>query len=117
MINVPLISAWKSNPSAYDPYLLTTLYDVIIEVGAMDQALKEVVRSSALLKPSQMTRIERSFASQRVPGLAKDSTSPIFGFLKAIQDLTSKLAVSGSSPQYTMGIPKDVRHIQRTHDS
>lgn len=83
----------------------------------MDQALKEVVRSSALLKPSQMTRIERSFASQRVPGLAKDSTSPIFGFLKAIQDLTSKLAVSGSSPQYTMGIPKDVRHIQRTHDS
>ncbi|KAH0565336.1 hypothetical protein GP486_001268 [Trichoglossum hirsutum] len=108
LINAPLISAWKSSPPASDPYLLTTLYDATIEMGAMDQALREVMRSSALLKPSQMTRIERSFASQRIPSLARDPTSPVFAFLKAIQDLASKLTASGAFPQYTKGIREDI---------
>ncbi|KAH0536881.1 hypothetical protein FGG08_006284 [Glutinoglossum americanum] len=107
LVNAPLVSTLEPSSSMSDQHLLATLYDAVFEAGAMDQALEGVMRSSALLRPSQMTRIERSFASQRIPILAKDSTSPVFGFLKVVGNTIFKWAISATFPEHTMGISKD----------
>jgi hypothetical protein len=100
----------------FDPYLLAVLHDTVLEVFAMDQALNEVTKNPVPLKPYQMTRIERSFASQRLPSLAKDSTSPVFGFLDTIKDVLGQWTVSGLNLQHSMGISKDVRKVLHTRD-
>ncbi|KAI9782381.1 MAG: hypothetical protein M1839_005254 [Geoglossum umbratile] len=108
LVNAPLLSALEENSLEFDPYLLAILHDAIIEVFAMDQALSGVMKNSLPLKLSQMTRIERSCASQRISSLTKDSTSPIFGFLDTTKDLIGQWTVSGMFLEHSMGIPKDI---------
>ncbi len=57
------------------------LRDLVLGAALMDQMLAKSQQRSASIFISQMTRLERSFASYRIQKLAKDSTMPISLFL------------------------------------
>ena len=60
---------------------LARLQECKLDLCAIKQGLQRADESGKLLKPSQMTRLERSLASRRVPSLMKDATQPVGFFL------------------------------------
>ncbi|KAI9827912.1 MAG: hypothetical protein M1819_006855 [Sarea resinae] len=81
LTNPFLIQLEKLAQCNQNSYRLTTLYELLQELQAMEQQLNVALRRSNSRKVSQMTRLERSIASNRLHYLSKDSTSPVGQFL------------------------------------
>lgn len=81
LVNEPF--ALISGAKAPLPLLMTLarLQECKLDLCAIKQGLQRADESGKLLKPSQMTRLERSLASRRVPSLMKDATQPVGFFL------------------------------------
>ncbi|QKX59888.1 uncharacterized protein TRUGW13939_07030 [Talaromyces rugulosus] len=84
--------------------LVAKLQDIERDLHSLQKHLITANEKSQHLKPSQMTRLERSFASSRISSLMKDSTQPVSPFLvdcvrslhEFIQNLTSDVELSTS---------------------
>ncbi|CRG88960.1 hypothetical protein PISL3812_05995 [Talaromyces islandicus] len=82
--------------------LVAKLQDIERDLHSLQKYLIAANEKSQHLKPSQMTRLERSFASSRISSLMKDSTQPVSSFLvdcvrslhEFIQNLTSDVELS-----------------------
>ncbi|KZF21610.1 midasin [Xylona heveae TC161] len=83
LINESLLPVYAI--TSQDPYPLAAIYELSMELLAMDQELNLVVKASQSQKPSQMTRLERSIASTRIANFTKDSTYPLFSFLVTLR--------------------------------
>lgn len=71
----------------WHPYLtdraisVSQLQDIKLNLHRLQQRLTHSHQNSKHLKPSQMTRLERSFASSRISSLMKDDTQAVSFFL------------------------------------
>ncbi|CAI7672580.1 unnamed protein product [Penicillium pancosmium] len=81
LINEPLVSISKTNDCRSSMTVLAYLEEFRLEIYRLRQGLVRANESSQQLKPSQMTRLERSLASTRIQSLMKDSTQPVGNFL------------------------------------
>lgn len=65
------------------PWLITLarLQECKLDLYCLKQDLQRADESGKLLKPSQMTQLERSLASRRIPSLMKDAAQPVGFFL------------------------------------
>ncbi|KAH8705746.1 putative midasin [Talaromyces proteolyticus] len=61
--------------------IISLLQDIKKDLHHLQRCLITANENSRQLKPSQMTRLERSFASSRISSLIKDSTQPVSSFL------------------------------------
>jgi midasin len=79
LINEPLLSV----ETAFIDQLiiLACLQELKLNLHRMQQSLARANENAQYLKPSQMTRLERSLASGRIAALMKDSTQPVASFL------------------------------------
>ncbi|OKL62401.1 hypothetical protein UA08_03002 [Talaromyces atroroseus] len=79
LINEPHLT-W--HPTYTDRIILVAhLQDIKKDLHRLQQRLVHSHKNSQLLKPSQMTRLERSFASTRISSLMKDDTQAVSSFL------------------------------------
>lgn len=60
---------------------LAQFRELQLSLWLLEQAISEAGSTAAAKRPSDMTRLERSLASGRVPRLMKDSTQPLGVFL------------------------------------
>ncbi|KAI9880197.1 MAG: AAA ATPase midasin [Pleopsidium flavum] len=81
LVNPLLLSKYANMVLNTDPYWLAALQEFILVVASQGQDLSSTQRKAELKKPSQMTRLERSYSSIRVQSLSKDSTSAVSYFL------------------------------------
>ncbi|KAB8209997.1 hypothetical protein BDV34DRAFT_209809 [Aspergillus parasiticus] len=85
LVNEPLVSLLGSEVP----------YTSLLDLQLLKQGLLQADESGKLLKPSQMSRLERSLASTRIPSLMKDATQPIGSFLsdcgQAMYDIIQNL--------------------------
>lgn len=103
LINEPL--AFAGTTSVDKLSIVACLQELKLSLHHMQQGLARANEKSQYLKPSQMTRLERSLASGRIPALMKDSTQPVGSFLidcsrtlhQFIQSLDSAIPLSFSS--------------------
>jgi midasin len=95
LVNEPLVSVLGSEVSFTSLVTLAYLQESKLELQLLKQGLLQADESGKLLKPSQMSRLERSLASVRIPSLMKDATQPIGSFLsdcgQAMYDLIQSL--------------------------
>lgn len=104
-----------------------------IELCSLEQRLGAVYNGISGKMPSQMSRLERSIASDRVLSFSKDATQPLAKFLGSIRLLTNeaidKLAMQkpvepvrrlpalckllADRPQVAVSFMKDMIHYQR----
>ncbi|KAJ5215627.1 uncharacterized protein N7498_002034 [Penicillium cinerascens] len=80
LINEPLLSVTGSGYRS-DVVILAYLEEFRLDIHHLRQKLVQANESGLQLKPSQMTRLERSLASTRIQSLMKDSTQPVGFFL------------------------------------
>lgn len=81
LINEPLVSVTGSNEHQSSLVVLAYLEELQLDIQRLGQKLVQANESGAELKPSQMTRLERSLASTRILSLMKDTTQPVGVFL------------------------------------
>ncbi|OJJ47113.1 hypothetical protein ASPZODRAFT_65627 [Penicilliopsis zonata CBS 506.65] len=81
LVNEPLGSIVGTGDVQTQLVILAYLQEIKIDLYYLKQDLERADQSAKLLKPSQMTRIERSLASKRIPALMKDSTQPVGQFI------------------------------------
>ncbi|KAF7714068.1 Uncharacterized protein PECH_004999 [Penicillium ucsense] len=81
LVNEPLLSVIGGSRSRAKAIVLAYLQQFKLELYRLKQRLVQSHESASQLKPSQMTRLERSLASDRVHSLMKDSTQPVGSFL------------------------------------
>jgi midasin len=89
LVNEPRMS-FATGALAYPSYFIVVacLREFALELYRLQQGLEQAGENAHRLLPSQMTRLERSLASQRIPSLMTDSTQPVGFFLKdSIQTL------------------------------
>lgn len=81
LVNEPLALISEANTPL--PWLTTLahLQECKLDLYGLKQDLQRADESAKLLKPSEMTRLERSLASRRIPSLMKDATQPVGFFL------------------------------------
>ncbi|KAJ5081947.1 Midasin [Penicillium alfredii] len=81
LINEPLVSI--AGPGDYRSALIIIAYlqQFRLDLHRLRQGLLQAKASGEQLKPSQMTRLERSLASARIPSLMNDTTQPVGSFL------------------------------------
>ncbi|EED15512.1 midasin, putative [Talaromyces stipitatus ATCC 10500] len=79
LVNEPRLT-WHSS-QADRIILLSQLQGVKLSLHQLQQRLVHSHQNSQHLKPSQMTRLERSFASSRISSLMKDDTQAVSSFL------------------------------------
>ncbi|KAE8349456.1 hypothetical protein BDV28DRAFT_151862 [Aspergillus coremiiformis] len=95
LVNEPLVSLLSGEVPFTSIVTLAYLQESKLDLQLLKQGLLQADESSKLLKPSQMSRLERSLASTRVPSLMKDATQPIGSFLsdcgQAMYDLIQTL--------------------------
>lgn len=65
------------------PTYLGRMQDIQLNLLELQQTLTQINESALSLKPSEMTLLQRSMASGRIPSLLKDPTQPVAGFLLA----------------------------------
>lgn len=91
---------------------LGSLQDIQLNLDVLRQTLTQISESSLSLKPSEMTLLQRSMASGRIPSLLKDPTQPVAGFLLAcIQGIGRFLEVLESSQLENATIGQFLRSI------
>ncbi|KAK5806079.1 hypothetical protein VI817_000337 [Penicillium citrinum] len=81
LINEPLLSITGTSEFQSQVTVLAYLEEFRLEVHRLRQGLVRANEASQQLKPSQMTRLERSLASARIQSLMKDATQPVGAFL------------------------------------
>jgi len=81
LVNEPLALISGSNAPLPSLTLLARLQECKLDLYYLKQGLQRADESGKLLKPSEMTRLERSLASRRIPALMKDATQPVGFFL------------------------------------
>lgn len=79
LINEPQLT-WHPN-LADRSVIVSQLQDIKLSLHRLQQRLAHSHQNSQHLKPSQMTRLERSFASSRISSLMKDDTQAVSSFL------------------------------------
>ncbi|KAJ6011835.1 hypothetical protein N7499_013194 [Penicillium canescens] len=81
LTNEPLLSIAGSSDFRACLVVLAYLQELRLDIHRLRQGLIQADASGKELKPSQMTRLERSLASARIPALMKDMTQPVASFL------------------------------------
>jgi midasin len=81
LINEPLLSIAGTSDFRSRLVVLAYLQELRLDIHRLRQGLIHADASGKELKPSQMTRLERSLASERIPALMKDTTQPVAAFL------------------------------------
>ncbi|KAL2004280.1 hypothetical protein VTN02DRAFT_4005 [Thermoascus thermophilus] len=81
LINEPWLSISGANLDRSQVIILAYLQEFKLELYRLQQSLARVDESAKFLKPSQMTRLQRSLASRRIQALMKDTTQPVASFL------------------------------------
>ncbi|KAI9934908.1 hypothetical protein ASPWEDRAFT_175629 [Aspergillus wentii DTO 134E9] len=81
LVNEPLAMIAGANVPLSWLIILAQLQECKLDLYRLREGLIRADESGKLLKPSQMTRLERSLASGRVPALMKDATQPVGSFL------------------------------------
>ncbi|KAJ5123897.1 Midasin [Penicillium bovifimosum] len=81
LINEPLLAIAGTKEFRSSLVVLAYLQELRLEIHRLRQGLIQADASGKELKPSQMTRLERSLASERIPALMKDTTQPVASFL------------------------------------
>lgn len=77
LVNEPLVLILSEELRGSLLVALAYLQRFRLELCRLKQGLALADESGKLLKPSEMTRLERSLASVRIPSLMKDSTQPV----------------------------------------
>ncbi|RDW90419.1 AAA family ATPase midasin [Aspergillus mulundensis] len=95
LVNEPLALVLEQDLPFNSLILLAHLQESKLDLHRLKQALLLADESSQSLKPSQMSRLQRSIASKRIPALMKDSTQPVGRFLahcgQAVYDFVQSL--------------------------
>ncbi|OJD27910.1 hypothetical protein ACJ73_00703 [Blastomyces percursus] len=92
LINEPRVVACIVPESRALLAKLTKLQEIQFNVWHFHQVLSEVRGSVSNKKPSEMSRLERSMASNRIPALMKESTQPVALYLSnCIQALSETI--------------------------
>ncbi|KAI9815509.1 MAG: hypothetical protein M1827_002643 [Pycnora praestabilis] len=81
LVNSVLLPIHRLKQSTIDPLWLTGLQNVLLDTSATYQEFAIICKQVSTTKPSSMTRLERSMASDRIQSFKKDSTYPVFSFL------------------------------------
>ncbi|PLB47863.1 AAA ATPase [Aspergillus steynii IBT 23096] len=81
LVNEPLASILCDDASFTPLAILAQLQESKLDLHHLRQKLQQADESGKYLKPSQMSRLERSLASGRIPALMKDATQPVGSFL------------------------------------
>ena len=81
LVNEPLLSIWGAGMRWSSLASMDYFYRLRLEIHRLSQAIAMADQSAESLKPSEMTCLERSIASRRIPPLAKDSMQPVGPFL------------------------------------
>ncbi|KAL1883672.1 AAA ATPase midasin [Paecilomyces lecythidis] len=81
LVNEPLLAITSANMDPSRFVSLAFFQEIMLDLYRLQQHLAKANEESRSLKPSQMTRLERSLASGRVQALMKDSTQPVGPFL------------------------------------
>lgn len=81
LVNEPLLSITGTTDHRSNIVVLAYLEEFKLEIHRLRQSLVQANESGKQLKPSQMTRLERSLASARIQALMKDTTQPVGNFL------------------------------------
>ena len=81
LVNEPLVAVLCNRVPVASIISLAQLQEVKLDLHRLKQGLLRADESGKLLKPSQMSRLERSLASGRIPSLMKDATQPVGFFL------------------------------------
>ncbi|OJD17177.1 hypothetical protein AJ78_02721 [Emergomyces pasteurianus Ep9510] len=92
LINEPRVVACIIPESQALLAKLAKLQDIQFNVWQFRQILSQVNDSLSAKKPSEMSRLERSVASHRIPALMKESTQPVASYLSnCIQALSETI--------------------------
>ncbi|KAL4910123.1 hypothetical protein BDW74DRAFT_173590 [Aspergillus multicolor] len=95
LVNEPLALVLEGDLPFNSVVLLAHLQESKLDLHRLKQALLLADELSQSLKPSQMSRLQRSIASKRIPALMKDSTQPVGRFLshcgQAVYDFVQSL--------------------------
>ncbi|KAJ5519420.1 Midasin [Penicillium expansum] len=78
---LPLIAIAGTSDFRSSLVVLAYLQELRLDIHRLREGLIQADLSAKELKPSQMTRLERSLASERIPALMKDTTQPVAAFL------------------------------------
>lgn len=81
LVNEPLVSVTGTSDYRSSLVVLAYLEEFRRDIHRLRQKLVQANESGSQLKPSQMTRLERSLASSRIQSLMKDVTQPVGLFL------------------------------------
>ncbi|KAJ5805247.1 Midasin [Penicillium riverlandense] len=81
LVNEPLVSIIGASDVRSGLSILAYLQEFRLNIQQLKQRMLQADASGKQLKPSQMTRLERSLASKRIPSLMKDTTQPVGDFL------------------------------------
>ncbi|KAG0160701.1 hypothetical protein PDIDSM_8231 [Penicillium digitatum] len=81
LTNEPLIAIAGTSDFRSSLIVLAYLQELRLDIHRLRECLIQADVSGKELKPSQMTRLERSLASERIPALMKDTTQPVASFL------------------------------------
>ncbi|EAU37909.1 conserved hypothetical protein [Aspergillus terreus NIH2624] len=105
LVNEALISILENDVSVATLTILAHIQESDLDLHRLKQGLLRADESGKLLKPSQMSRLERSLASTRIPALMKDSTQPVASFLsdcgQAVYDCIMQVDSSAlQAPQF-----------------
>lgn len=99
LVNEPLVSIAGTEDYRSSLVILSYLGEFRLEILRLRQKLAQAYESGSQLKPSQMTRLERSLASSRIQSLMKDLTQPVGSFLsecsQAFYDFIQNLDETG----------------------
>ncbi|KAJ5113719.1 hypothetical protein N7456_002253 [Penicillium angulare] len=81
LTNEPLVSVTGDGNYRSNLVIIACLEEFKLDVHRLRQSLVEANEAGKQLKPSEMTILERSLASTRIPSLMKDTTQPVGHFL------------------------------------
>ncbi|GLA60542.1 hypothetical protein AtubIFM54640_001021 [Aspergillus tubingensis] len=81
LVNEPLASILHQDVPLVWLMILAYLQEYKLDLHRLRQDLLQADESGKQLKPSQMSRLQRSLASGRIPSLMKDTTQPVGPFL------------------------------------
>lgn len=109
LTNEPLVSITGNADYRSSLMVLAYLEEFKLEIHRLRQSLVQANESAKELKPSQMTSLERSLASNRIQSLMKDTTQPVSHFLmdcgQALYDYIQGLdQTSLQSPEITTAL-------------
>jgi midasin len=81
LTNEPLLSVTGGSVYRSNVVILAYFEELRLDIHHLRQKLVQANETGLQLKPSEMTRLERSLASTRIQSLMKDSTQPVGFFL------------------------------------